>query len=133
MLKLTDGHREYKVPIYQYLIRDQKFSGPAQECLNILREIFPLHQICAEIPIPTKPKLYLDFYLPLIRLGVEVHGRQHTQYTKHFHGSREGYLASIHRDEKKKQFLSDNNIKLIILYDGDKSQWRTILSNWIND
>src|SRR5690606_29140349 len=104
-MKLTGiDNREYKVSLYKYL-KKPNLSGPAERCYNLLREIFPLYQVCFEVPLPGCPtRLYLDFLLPQIKLAVEVHGGQHRGYTKHFHGSLKGFAGSLSRDSVKEEF-----------------------------
>ena len=65
-------------------------SKIANEIYSILEDIFPKHlgnRIQKEIYIPYKnAKLFFDFYIREIGVYIEVQGRQHTEFVKHFHG-----------------------------------------------
>lgn len=134
-MKITspDG-KEYKIPIYQYLLgkSNKELSGPAQRCIELIRELFPLDPICIEVPLPKKGggKLFLDVFLPNKNLAIEVHGKQHSAYVKHFHSSYDGFINAVNRDSYKAELLSLNGITLITLYDGAKN-WREQLQNWM--
>jgi len=45
--------------------------------------------------------LELDFYIEELRVGIEIQGRQHFEYTPHFHGSYDDFLAQKQRDAQK--------------------------------
>ena len=44
---------------------------------------------------------------------IEIQGRQHDGFVKHFHGDREGFLASKKRDNLKKEYCEKQNFVLI--------------------
>jgi len=69
--------------------------------------------VLEEFPIP-KTKLRLDFFLPNMNVAVEVHGRQHFEFVKHFHGTRNRYAQAKRNDELKKQWCDMNGIELIV-------------------
>ena len=84
---------------------------------HILTEIFPTLQILEEVPIHTRRSetLYLDFYLPLIKMCVEVHGEQHFKFVPFYHNSALNFLKAKRRDEEKKMWCEKNNIRYIML------------------
>jgi hypothetical protein len=53
----------------------------------MLHEKFPTLQILEEVSIPLRSKetLYLDFYIPLIKKCIEVHGEQHYKFVPFYH------------------------------------------------
>ena len=69
--------------------------------------------ILEEFTIP-KSQLRLDFYLPNINIAVEVHGRQHYEFVKHFHGTKKKFTEAQHRDDKKQWWCELNEIELIV-------------------
>lgn len=94
---------------------------------NILHECYPTMQILEEVPIPIRysEKLYLDFYVPLLKKAIEVHGEQHYKYIPFYHSSRMGFIKHQKRDREKKEWCEINNLKLIELpYNATESEWR---------
>tara|TARA_R100001230_G_C5505924_1_gene48242 strand:+ start:255 stop:491 length:237 start_codon:yes stop_codon:yes gene_type:complete len=48
------------------------------------------------------------------KIAIEVQGKQHEQFNKHFHSnSRLKYLQSIKRDVKKSQWLEKNDFTVV--------------------
>ncbi len=82
----------------------------------IIIEQFPTIQILEEVPITLSHNhtLYLDFYLPLHKTAIEVHGEQHYKFIQHFHGTKTGFLRQLSCDRDKKEWCDLNSIKLII-------------------
>lgn len=98
---------------------------------NLLKEIYNSYRILEEVKLPgstalnRKSVLYLDFYVPSIMLGVEVHGQQHYAYSEFFHKSKADFLKAKARDEDKIDWCKLNNIDLIILkYSESEDEWR---------
>lgn len=98
---------------------------------NILKDIYNSYRILEEVKLPgstelhRKSVLYLDFYIPNIQKGFEVHGQQHYEYCSFFHKSKADFLKSRARDEDKIEWCKLNNIDLIILkYSESEDEWR---------
>lgn len=98
---------------------------------NLLKEIFNSYRILEEVKLPgstelhRKSVLYLDFYIPSIRLAVEVHGEQHYDYSPFFHKSKADFLKSKARDEDKIAWCELNDINIIVLkYSESEHEWR---------
>ena len=101
---------------------------------KLLKEIYHSYRILEEVKLPgstlsyRRSVLYLDFFVPVIRVGIEVHGKQHYEYTPFFHKNLAGYLLSINRDEDKADWCELNNIKLIVLkYSDGDDDWRNTI------
>lgn len=85
-----------------------------------LKQLFPEIKIKKEEFVPYKgQKLYLDFYIPQLDLIIEVHGRQHEQFVKHFHGTRYGFNQSRRRDALKHEWAAENGLLLLPIYERD--------------
>lgn len=96
----------------------------------ILKELFSLNQILEEVSLPGTSKLTADFFIPDLRLIIEVNGQQHYKYVKHFHGNKKGFQASKQRDNNKKTWCELNQITLIELNSLESDdEWRTKLSS----
>lgn len=83
--------------------------------------------------------LYLDFYVPDLKLAIEINGEQHYMPVR-FGGvdesvAIENYQKQIQRDNLKCKYCSDNNIELLeISYiDINNEKYKTILSTKINE
>jgi len=101
-------------------------SQPHTKTKTLLVNLFPTLQILEEVPIPVKKSetLYLDFYLPLKRYCIEVHGEQHYKFVPFYHSNLLGFIKAKKRDEEKKEWCSINNIKYIELpHNETPEQW----------
>lgn len=98
---------------------------------KLLIESFPTLQILEEVPIPLRRSetLYLDFYLPLIKRVIEVHGEQHYKFIPFYHSSKMNFLKAVKRDNEKKEWCEKNGITHTILpYNESIETWRKILA-----
>jgi very-short-patch-repair endonuclease len=98
---------------------------------NLLREIFHSYRILEEVKLPgstalnRKSVLYLDFYIPSIKMAVEVHGGQHYEYCPFFHKSKADFLKAKARDEDKIEWCELNEIQIVTLkFSESDHEWR---------
>lgn len=99
---------------------------------EIITQIFPTLQILEEVPIVLRKNetLYLDFYLPLKKMCIEVHGEQHYKFVPFYHNNMMSYLKSQKRDKEKEEWCLQNNIRYIVLpHYEDQDQWLERLNN----
>lgn len=95
------------------------------QCRGLLHAMFPALMICEEVPLPGSGNLTLDFYLPQLRLAVEVNGPQHYGMNSRFHASRRDYFEQRRRDANKGEWCRLNNVRLVVLCHADDSdRWR---------
>lgn len=124
--------REYNLSLPKYLNNQerQNKSSLHLKARELLKSCFPAYTIYEEIKLPgsTNPKnksvLYLDFFIPNLKLGIEIHGKQHFEYTPYFHKNKMGFFAHQKRDELKQQWCDKNTIKLIVLRYDEVDLWR---------
>lgn len=93
---------------------------------KLLINIFPTLQILEEVPITIRKSetLFLDFYLPLKKLCIEVHGEQHYKFVAFYHNNILNFMKSQKRDREKQEWCEINNIKYLALpYNENVSQW----------
>nr|HIK01055.1 hypothetical protein [Candidatus Undinarchaeales archaeon ERR594346 U_76725] len=93
---------------------------------KLLKKLFPTCQILEEVPIPLRKGqvLYLDFFLPLHNLCVEVHGEQHYKFVPFYHGSILGFAKSKKRDADKFEWCEKNGITIIQFpYNENENEW----------
>jgi hypothetical protein len=96
---------------------------------SLLKEIFPTCVVLEEIPIYVRKSeiLYLDFFMPLTKLCIEVHGEQHYSFVKHYHHNMMGFIKSKKRDNDKREWCDINNIQCIELPYNKIDEWRNII------
>lgn len=109
----------------------QKKSSLHLEARSIIHEHFPTLQVLEEVPINVRKAetLYLDFYLPLIKTCIEVHGEQHYNFNKFFHNTPLGFMKHKKRDQEKKDWCELNNIVFIELPYDKKDEWVKRIKN----
>jgi len=98
---------------------------------EIISSIYHSYVVLEEVKLPgsviaeKKSVLYFDFFLPNLRLAIEVHGQQHYEYTPFFHKNKAAFLQGLNRDEDKARWCELNDIELIVLkYSGAEDEWR---------
>lgn len=126
--------REYNINLKKYLVKKNdktvksKYHIAARE---LLAEMFSGYTVLEEVKLPgsrcpsKKSALFLDFFIPTLMLGIEVHGRQHYEFCKFFHKTMAGFLQSNKRDFIKEDWCGLNGIELIVLkYSDSIEDWR---------
>jgi hypothetical protein len=99
---------------------------------ELITSTFPTLQILEEVTIPLRrsESLYLDFYLPLKKLCVEVHGEQHYKFVPFYHNNMLNYLKSQKRDREKEEWCSINGISYVVLPHFENiDEWTQRLNN----
>lgn len=84
---------------------------------SILSSIYPTMQILEELPISVRKSeiLYLDFYIPLTKIAIEVHGEQHYKFIPYYHRDILGFMKSKNRDKDKMMWCDMNGIRYVEL------------------
>ncbi len=89
---------------------------------QFLKQYWKNHTVYEEFPV-FGSRLKVDILNATKKIAVEVHGPQHSSYSKFFHGeSRLNYLKSIKRDVQKENWLDLNKIFLVEVYDFEVDQ-----------
>ncbi len=84
---------------------------------NTIRKVLPGLRITKEYYIKYKnKKLFFDFYIADLGLLVEVQGRQHVEFVKHFHGNKEKFIEQKYRDNLKIEYTENSNKALVRFY-----------------
>jgi hypothetical protein len=65
-------------------------------------------------------KLFFDFYIKELGVFIEIQGRQHKEFVKHFHGTAEAFHKQKFRDNLKIQYVQENDLCLVRIYDTEK-------------
>lgn len=92
-------------------------SGLHKKANQLLIEIYPTIPMLQEVAIPVRRNetLYLDFYIPLLKKAIEVHGEQHYKFVAHYHNNAMGFMKHKKRDLDKQEWCSVNSIQYIEL------------------
>lgn len=108
-----------------------KKSSFHNKARDLIRLIYPTMQILEEVPVYLRKSeiVYLDFYLPLNRKCLEVHGQQHYEFTPFYHSNKISFLRAQKRDRDKKQWCELNGISYIELPYNKIDEWENILAN----
>lgn len=69
-----------------------------------------------ELPV-LGTRLSIDIYNASKKVAIEIQGRQHIEFVKHFHKNKQGQISQLKRDQIKFDFCQKNDIKLIEIYD----------------
>lgn len=98
---------------------------------DIIRNIFPTMQILEEVTIPLRKSesLFLDFYIPLTKTCIEVHGEQHYRFVAFYHPNMLSFLKGQKRDRDKKEWCEINGINYIELPFDQIPSWKDIIIN----
>lgn len=96
---------------------------------SLLHKIYPTVVVLEEVTIPIRnnQQAFLDFYIPLYKLAVEVHGLQHYEFSKFYHGNQQGWLMQQKRDREKRLWCENNNIRLVELPCNDIDNWENLI------
>ncbi len=97
---------------------------------DILENIYPNLIILEEVPIKiyADKTLFLDFYIPLYKKAIEVHGQQHFEFNSMFHTSKFEFKRQQLNDMLKEEWCVKNNIQHIILPWDRKNEWKVLLT-----
>lgn len=98
---------------------------------DIIKKTFPTMQILEEVTIYVRKSdhRYLDFYIPLIKTCVEVHGEQHYNFTPFYHTNVLAFLKAQKKDREKKEWCEVNNITYIELPYNETDKWEAMVNN----
>jgi hypothetical protein len=89
-------------------------SKLSESTYDLLKEIFPHNIILKEYYVKYKgTRLFFDFFVKDMLIFVEVQGRQHDEFIKHFHEDRAGFLEHKRRDNLKKEYCEKRESVLL--------------------
>lgn len=109
-------------------IQKRLVSKGAKELLEVVRQLYPYQRIELEYNIANRGALFLDIYLPRLKIAFEYDGRQHFEYNEHFHGSRDNFIKARRRDDEKDELCEQQGITLIRVAYNEKMDKELVLS-----
>jgi very-short-patch-repair endonuclease len=95
--------REYQINF----ARDKKESQSSKlqaEALKVLKKHLPSSPIYEEVILRGCNNLVADFMIPTMGILVEVHGRQHYEFSKFFHKDKASFERYQSTDALKKEW-----------------------------
>ncbi len=96
-------------------------SEIANKIERMLKELFPYNIIINEYYINYKgSRLFFDYFIKDLGILVEVQGRQHFEFVKHFHGSMGGFLEQKKRDNLKLMYVEENERLCLVRFNYDE-------------
>ena len=101
-------------------------SGLHLSARKVLRTQFPHSSIYEEVSI-LGTGLIADFFIPDLKVMVEIHGQQHYKFIKHFHKTQAGFVASQKRDRLKQEWCALNDVVYVELPFDCVGDWSKIL------
>tara|TARA_B100002019_G_C21274933_1_gene604910 strand:- start:10595 stop:10999 length:405 start_codon:yes stop_codon:yes gene_type:complete len=101
------------------------------EAREIIKNVYPTLQVLEEVTIHLRKSetLYMDFFIPLNKKCIEVHGEQHYEFTPFYHRTKLDFLKQQKRDRDKKEWCEINNIIYIELPYNKQEEWLEIINN----
>lgn len=98
---------------------------------DLLKKEYPTLQILEEVPIQIRRSetLYMDFFIPLSKKCIEVHGEQHYEFTPFYHRTKLDFFKQQKRDREKQEWCHINNLTYIELPYDKQDEWLGIINN----
>ena len=98
---------------------------------DLLKQEYPTLQILEEVPIQIRKSetLYMDFFIPLSKKCIEVHGEQHYEFTPFYHRTKLDFFKQQKRDREKQEWCHINNLTYIELPYNKQDEWLGIINN----
>lgn len=116
---LTGRVRE--IPTAGYAV-DWDGDQGSQFSAEVLDWLFPYWKndpVLAEFPVAGMPRCRFDFVNVRRKVILETDGKQHDQYSPHFHGNRAALGAQFKRDMDKDAIARLNGFKMVRVKPGD--------------
>lgn len=127
-----DGY-EYKISLASLTTKSSLNNKSNFHLLarELLKQNYPTLQILEEIPIQIRKSetLYMDFFIPLSKKCIEVHGEQHYEFTPFYHRTKLDFFKQQKRDREKREWCHINNISYIELPYNKQEDWLGIINN----
>ena len=87
---------------------------------SIVKELYPNDVVLEEevIKLEKQGVLYVDIYMPKLKIAIECDGIQHKKFNRFYHGDIFQFKRQQKNDALKDQYCQDNGITLVrVAYD----------------
>ena len=89
-------------------------SDLADKIEHCIKKGFPSHRYKREHYIfYQNTQLFFDFFMPELRVLIEVQGQQHYAFNKFYHQHKDKFDDQVYRDKLKTQFAAELKYKLL--------------------
>jgi hypothetical protein len=128
---LSGKEFQWKITSNSVSRKREKVSDLHCKARELIQKVYPTVQILEEVPIKIRhgETLYLDFYLPLHKIAVEVNGEQHYRWVSHFHAAQMDFIRQCKSDREKKEWCEINDISFVELRFDRIDMWQNLLEN----
>ncbi len=81
---------------------------------GLLCEIFPNIRVKQQHSVKYKGyTLFFDFFIPALKVLIEVDGKQHDEFNSFFYSSSSAYYEQYYRDRLKEEWVYKNGLVLL--------------------
>lgn len=131
-MKITgfDGREHSWIPSNRAIEKSNQ-SSLHLTARKILKDKYPNDRILEEVVLPgsstafRKSLLIADFFLPLRRMIVEVHGSQHSEFNNFFYKNKMEFYKAQARDRDKKSWCELNGFTIVELFHNESpEEWK---------
>lgn len=120
--KMLNGREKYKNITNRKISWDEPSRSIMQsEVKKFLKKYWIYDLVYEEMPV-IGTKMSLDIVNYTQKIAVEVHGKQHSQFVKHFHGNRNNFRRQMNRDSLKEEWCTINGFKYVDIYPADMKE-----------
>lgn len=93
---------------------DGRGSDSQRRFYDLLKEVYPIYDVIYEYPIG-EIEQRIDLFIPTLGIAVEYNGIQHYKFSAFYHKDETDWNKGVMLDNKKKQFLQDHGVKLVVI------------------
>lgn len=109
-------------------------SEIAKKVYETIRKLFPHNIVLVEWYVNYKgQRLFFDVFIKDLGVLIEVQGRQHFEFVKHFHGSMEGFIEQKKRDNLKLELIEENKRLCLARFNYDENITEELVLKRINE
>lgn len=109
---------------------DNRGSEEQRIIYRFLKELYPNYDVIYEATLPNGMRF--DCFVKQIGVVVELDGKQHTQFVKHFHRDENGFLLQQLKDSKKDSIAAEMGIRLLRINQWDCPKTKEELKSLID-
>ena len=106
----------------------------ANKVYETIRKLFPYNIVLVEWHVNYKgQRLFFDVFIKDLGVLIEIQGRQHFEFVKHFHRSMEGFIEQKKRDNLKLEFIEENEKLSLARFNYDESITKELVLKRIHE